>query len=209
MAANYRESRQYQLPIMEIVYKLRTIKSSGLRISYVREFAIPGGAQLEFTSGVSALSWGENITVRLTETANGFTMTDIISECLFPTQIIDWGKNKKNVTKLFGYLDAVKYRFDNEGQNMPTAGFDTGSNLNSAELNGVGQFNNAYAPMQTYASTQMPTADFDAVPNFNGAQFNNTYAPMQAFAPTQAPTQTPTPAVTPTSLPNINDLENK
>ncbi len=170
MAANYGESRQYQLPIMEIVNSLRTINSSGLRISYVREFAIPGGAQLEFRSGVSALSWGENIIVRLTKMANGFTMTDIISECSFPTQIIDWGKNRKNVTKLFGYLDTVKYRFDIEGQNMPTAGFAAVPNFNGA------QFNSTNAPMQAFAPAQSPTPTPTA-----------TQTPTPAVTPTSLP----------------------
>lgn len=44
-------------------------------------------------------SWGENVTVFVDE-APGGTFVRIRSECAFPPQIIDWGKNKENVTQI-------------------------------------------------------------------------------------------------------------
>lgn len=44
-------------------------------------------------------SWGENVTVRVDE-ARGGTLVRIRSECAFPPQIFDWGKNKKNVSQI-------------------------------------------------------------------------------------------------------------
>ena len=42
--------------------------------------------------GVGWLSWGEDVTLTV-ENAS----IHIISKCVVPTQIIDWGKNRKNV----------------------------------------------------------------------------------------------------------------
>lgn len=44
-------------------------------------------------------SWGETITVHVDE-APGGTIVRIRSECAFPLQIFDWGKNKENVSRI-------------------------------------------------------------------------------------------------------------
>ncbi len=42
-------------------------------------------------------SWGEDITVTVGTDGH----VEIASQCRFPTQMLDWGKNKANVTKSF------------------------------------------------------------------------------------------------------------
>jgi hypothetical protein len=49
---------------------------------------------------MSLRSWGENITV----TVGTDGTTEIVSECRFPTQFVDWGKNRANVTRLLSML---------------------------------------------------------------------------------------------------------
>jgi hypothetical protein len=49
---------------------------------------------------VNVRSWGENITV--TVGADG--KTEIVSECRVPTSVVDWGKNRSNVNRLFSLL---------------------------------------------------------------------------------------------------------
>lgn len=44
-------------------------------------------------------SWGEKVAVHVDE-APGGTAVRIRSACAFPLQILDWGKNKENVTRI-------------------------------------------------------------------------------------------------------------
>lgn len=50
-------------------------------------------------------SWGENITVRVFPEAEGSSV-QIRSECLYPKQIVAWGKNKTNVKTLKAGLES-------------------------------------------------------------------------------------------------------
>lgn len=50
-------------------------------------------------------SWGENITVTLTQGHQG-THVRIRSECSFPLQLLDWGRNKQNVGRIGQLLEA-------------------------------------------------------------------------------------------------------
>lgn len=61
----------------------------------------PSSGRLIGASKTSLWSWGENITIEVDEDGT----THIKSECKLPTQIIDWGNNKKNVNKLLAALD--------------------------------------------------------------------------------------------------------
>ncbi|MFV0533160.1 MAG: hypothetical protein ACK5MR_05850 [Cumulibacter sp.] len=49
--------------------------------------------------GMGALSWGEKITVTL-QPIDGGTGVHIRSQCAFPLQLVDYGKNKKNVESI-------------------------------------------------------------------------------------------------------------
>ena len=54
---------------------------------------------------MSIYSWSENITVELYENGN-LTEVDFKSKCALPTQIIDWGKNKRNSKKFFKNIES-------------------------------------------------------------------------------------------------------
>lgn len=59
-------------------------------------------------TGISASSWDEEVTV----TING-TEATILSKCSAP-QITDWGKNKKNVTKLIEHIEVARSEYTPE-----------------------------------------------------------------------------------------------
>src|SRR5262249_35999652 len=51
--------------------------------------------------GISFWSWGETMTVEVRKDSS----VRVRSECAFPTQCFDWGKNQRNVNKFLGALD--------------------------------------------------------------------------------------------------------
>lgn len=55
---------------------------------------------------MSMPSWGETIVVSMSEVADN-TVTEIESRCKFPVQIIDWGKNKRNVQYIVHDMQAA------------------------------------------------------------------------------------------------------
>lgn len=59
---------------------------------------------LSATANVNWRSWGEKITVRISE-AQGGTNVSIRSACAFPLQLLDWGKNKSNVAHIRSGLE--------------------------------------------------------------------------------------------------------
>ena len=52
---------------------------------------------------INLWSWGEDILVRFQENEEG-TLIQFTSSCKMSTQIIDWGKNKKNAKKFLASL---------------------------------------------------------------------------------------------------------
>lgn len=55
-----------------------------------------GAGVVQASVGTGLASWGEDLTVHLTQVPGG-TGVHIRSQCSFPLQLIDWGKNKRNV----------------------------------------------------------------------------------------------------------------
>lgn len=49
------------------------------------------------------LSWGENIAINFSQPG----WLQITSRCAFPLQLIDWGKNNKNIDNLLAHLPTV------------------------------------------------------------------------------------------------------
>ena len=52
--------------------------------------------------GFSFRSWGENVSVHVDDTGT----VQVTSECSMPTQLVDYGKNKSNVTRFLAGLSA-------------------------------------------------------------------------------------------------------
>ncbi len=58
-----------------------------------------GGGMLEGTTSVGWSSWGEKITAVVGFGPRGSVVT-LTSTCSMPTQVVDFGKNKKNLAKV-------------------------------------------------------------------------------------------------------------
>lgn len=50
-------------------------------------------------------SWGENITIVLSP-LDGGTRVSVRSTCAFPLQVVDWGKNRRNVTHILASIES-------------------------------------------------------------------------------------------------------
>ena len=62
-----------------------------------------GKGEIRLKRGISWLSWGERINIKIEQDAGNSTLVHIKSKCLF--QLLDFGVNRKNVlaiAKLFG-----------------------------------------------------------------------------------------------------------
>jgi hypothetical protein len=71
------------------------------------KITVDAHSYLEASASLNLSSWGEKISVSI----EGTTAT-IVSKCMLPTQCIDWGKNKKNVTLLLSKLRKLEH-FEN------------------------------------------------------------------------------------------------
>lgn len=57
------------------------------------------------STGVGVWSWGEKLLVHLSRVPEG-TQVHVRSECAFPLQLVDYGKNRKNVEQIVAGLQA-------------------------------------------------------------------------------------------------------
>ncbi len=105
MGAKSQSAKTYPVPIDYFVGKLRAVGTAGLNVALKSENPMPNGVWFRIHHGTTFTSWGEKITVTLTD-LGGATAVDILSECGMPTQVVDWGKNASNVRVLFDYRSA-------------------------------------------------------------------------------------------------------
>jgi hypothetical protein len=78
---------------------LEAVRQSGFKI---RESDLAAG-QITARARVNFRSWGENIHVYV-DTED---RVDIISKSRYPLTVVDWGKNRWNVERIFARLAAV------------------------------------------------------------------------------------------------------
>ncbi len=102
MARRAVEERILNIPIDVIVQKMRNVGSE-FNFALRSENPIPTGVWFRIHHGASFTSWGEKVTVTLTPMGQQ-TKVNILSECGMPTQLIDYGKNRKVVNYLFDYI---------------------------------------------------------------------------------------------------------
>ena len=113
MARSAVDERIIDLPIELIIGRMRTVGSES-NFALRSENPTPTGVWFRVHHGVSFTSWGEKITVTLTPMGQQ-TKVNIYSECGMPTQIVDYGKNRKVVNYLFDFIMRPGY-----GQPAPT-----------------------------------------------------------------------------------------
>lgn len=112
MAANFETNYIINAKINQVVGALRNPAfCTELNLDFISERPVPGGVWYQYSHSVSFSSWGEDITMSLTPINDTSTQIAIRSECSMPTQIVDWGKNKKMVKSICDYLQANAYRY--------------------------------------------------------------------------------------------------
>ena len=124
MAANHRDSYVVQATMGQLIALIRDPHfSTALNIEMKSENPSPPGVWYRFHHGVSFTSWGEKITITLMPLDPYNVRIDIHSECGMPTQIIDYGRNKRNVCNIFEYIVPNLARF--AGAATPTVAPNT------------------------------------------------------------------------------------
>lgn len=101
MAANFSDKVLATAPLMMLVDRIRVIRDYQITKEYPDG---RGGVYFELIHSISFSSWGENISLHMSPYNDTQTLIEIKSECSLPTQLVDWGKNKKNVTTIMSYL---------------------------------------------------------------------------------------------------------
>ena len=92
MGSSYESQITVAMDLGAARYWVHEVLSGMPHVRAVRE----GPGVLNASVPVNWASWGEKIDVSLTKSPGG---TDVVvrSQCAFPFQILDWGKNKRNV----------------------------------------------------------------------------------------------------------------
>lgn len=108
MAARYEQKYNVNATMDQLLGIIRSPAfASHLNIEMKSENPAPHGVWFRFHHGMTAMSWGEKITITLTPTSPSTVLLHIHSECGMPTQIIDWGKNKSVVCNVYERIMAM------------------------------------------------------------------------------------------------------
>ncbi len=76
--------------------------------------ADPNTGRIVAGSGMTMASWGEEVIIDVWEHAPGWAGVRVTSQ--LKAQLVDWGKNKKNIAKVF---DAISAQVGMQPQPMP------------------------------------------------------------------------------------------
>jgi hypothetical protein len=98
MTAKFEMTKFYDLPKHDLLLLAEAaLISCGFKIKNIdREQGI-----IDAKSRLNIWSWTEEIVVEVQESGSIY----MESRCYIPTQVVDWGKNKKNVEKFFGAIN--------------------------------------------------------------------------------------------------------
>ncbi len=98
MAARYREIRRYPAHALSVTQIVEAMRACDMKIDDVGHASVMGSMPL------NAWSFGERIDVLISPHGDD-VIIDITSRCSLPTQVMDWGRNRKNVRKLYQSMD--------------------------------------------------------------------------------------------------------
>ena len=108
MAANFSNTYMFNAHIETVCAVLNDTRfHNALKFRFISRAPIQNGMKFCFASDVNFSSWGENIDIDVFYVNDNASQVVIKSECSMPTQIIDWGKNKSNVNKIYNQLISV------------------------------------------------------------------------------------------------------
>ena len=97
MANHYEETVLVTAPLMTLVEKMRQIQGFKI-LSELSDGA--GGVVFRIDKGISMATWGHDITVHMSIHDDQRTKVELESKSALKTQVVDWGKNKKNVKEI-------------------------------------------------------------------------------------------------------------
>jgi hypothetical protein len=104
MAAQFSKLKKFKTIDFEKLFDV-CIEAANLSGFKVVDRRTAEGA-ITLSSPVSLYSWGENVFVQISKFGD-LVEVEIKSQCKLRTQIIDWGKNKRNITKIYGYVESL------------------------------------------------------------------------------------------------------
>ena len=97
MGAKYQGTARYSGTRADIVHASSAVaEQCGFKV----EEANPDAGSLRARAGFSFRSWGESISVQVDDAGT----VQVTSQCVLPTQFVDYGKNKSNVTRFLAGL---------------------------------------------------------------------------------------------------------
>ena len=101
MANHYSERVLVTAPLMMLVERMRRIQGFAIRNECGDGY---GGVFFKITNDISAMSWGEDISIHMHIANDQQTVVEFESKNANPVQIGDFGKNKKNIEAIKGQL---------------------------------------------------------------------------------------------------------
>jgi len=107
MAAKHIDSKYFQAPTQALV---NAVHIALTQLCNKPPNWVPGTTHAIASTGFTLLSYGEMINVYVQPSGE----VVVVSECSFPLQLIDWGVNKKNCTRV---LDSVAAQINPNMQN--------------------------------------------------------------------------------------------
>ena len=109
MAKNFTNMKEVALPVDTVAQHLMGLQQRKPSFIYQGAWSMPDGSvPIQFKTNVSATSWGDLVDVNLYRDPTGQRCTARIkSECLMPTQIIDFGHSKRVVADVEKDIDAL------------------------------------------------------------------------------------------------------
>jgi hypothetical protein len=100
--AKYNAERVYRIRAYKMLKAiLRALEEAKFELANVSR----SGDEIVAISNVSMRSWSEHITIRVVDKSDECTVR-FKSVCAMPTQVFDWGKNRKNAQEFFRKLDS-------------------------------------------------------------------------------------------------------
>ena len=114
MAQFIKEKKKLNATLNQIEAMMQDVSfCKTLKFSFKEKSCSQEKRQFVFNHGVSFTSWGESIAITAVRIEDGVEV-EVFSQALMPTQIIDFGKNKKNVKLVFDYItnNLAKYTDD-------------------------------------------------------------------------------------------------
>ncbi|PID26581.1 MAG: hypothetical protein CR982_09510 [Candidatus Cloacimonadota bacterium] len=98
MGVKFEKTQNYNLDKVKLIERIKiALKKSKFKIKNIDE----KNGLIHARSKLNFSSWTEKISIKVDDNGD----VTIKSKCFLPTQIVDWGKNEKNVKKIFNSLD--------------------------------------------------------------------------------------------------------